>query len=96
MNTAPPIAQASLLRILKYGLLNIRHYADCKNFGRCGIEANHLHNIPGLLENFSADLLKFYLDVEVPQYVRETNGQVLADIRSAWAELTGWLSRQGS
>ena len=91
---SPPIVQASLLKILKFGLLNIRHYAEDKNFERCGIEANHLHNIPGLLENFSVDLMRFYIDIEMPQYIRETDGQVIADIRSAWAVLTDWLSKQ--
>jgi hypothetical protein len=38
----------------------------------------------GLLENFSIDLLKFYINIEKPQYARETNDQVLAEIRSAW------------
>jgi hypothetical protein len=45
------------------------------------------------LKNFSIDLLKFYIEIERPQYVRETNDQVLAEIRSAWAELTDWLSK---
>jgi hypothetical protein len=93
MNT-PPVVQASLLTILKIGLLNIRYYADAKNLARCSIEANHLHNIPGLLEKFSVDLLKFYIDIERPQYVRETNDQVLKEMRGAWSELADWLSKQ--
>jgi hypothetical protein len=93
MNT-PSIVQAALLTILKHGLLNIRYQAERKNCERCAIEANHLHNIPGLLENFSVDVLRYYLDLERPQYVRETNDQVLAQIRSAWVELADWLSEQ--
>jgi hypothetical protein len=93
MNT-PPIVQTSLLTILKIGLLNIRYYADGRNLERCAIEANHLHNIPGLLEKFSIDLLKFYIDVERTQYIRETKDQVLEEIRDAWTELTHWLSKQ--
>jgi hypothetical protein len=91
MNT-PPIVQASLLTILKFGLLNIRYHAERKSSERCAIEANHLHNIPGLLENFSIDLLKFYIDIEMPQYVRETDDRILAEIRSAWVGLHKWLS----
>ena len=93
MNT-PPVVQASLLTILKIGLLNIRYYAGGKNLERCAIEANHLHNIPGLLQKFSIDLLKYYIDIERPQYVRETNDQVLEEIRGAWSELADWLSKQ--
>jgi hypothetical protein len=89
----PPVIQASLLTILKLGLLNFRYYAQGKNLERCVIEANHLHNIPGLLENFSIDLLKYYIDIERPQYVRETNDQVLEKIRGAWSELADWLSK---
>jgi len=88
---APPVIQASLLTVLKLGLLNIRSQAERGNPQQCSIEANHLHNIPGLLAHFSIDLLKFYLDVEVPQYVREMNGQVLEELRVAWDELADWL-----
>jgi hypothetical protein len=90
----PPIIQASLLRILKYGLLNIRYYSEEKNLERCVVEANHLHNVPSLLETFSADLLKFYIDIEMPQYVRETNNQAPEEFRREWIALTDWLSHQ--
>jgi hypothetical protein len=92
----PPIIQESLLSILKYGLLNIRYYASGKNLERCVIEANHLHNIPSLLENFSVKLLKFYIDIEVREYVRETDNQVLEEFRLAWIALTDWVSQQSS
>ncbi len=55
------------------------------------IEANHLHNIPGLLDKFSVDLLQFYIDVERPRYVTQTNDQVLEEMRGAWSELADWL-----
>jgi hypothetical protein len=90
----PPIIQASVLRILKLGLLNIRSYAEAKNLERCAIEANHLHNIPSLLDKFSIQLLKFYMDVEMPQYVRETNNQVLEEFRHSWVDMAGWITQQ--
>jgi hypothetical protein len=93
MNT-PAIVQASLFTILKLGLLIIRSEAERKNSERCAIEANHLHNIPGLLDNFSVDALKYYIDVEAPQYVRESNEQIPEEFRRAWTELTDWLSQQ--
>jgi hypothetical protein len=92
----PPFIQESLLRILKHGLLNIRYYAEGKNLERCAIEANHLHNIPSLLETFSVDLLKFYIDIEMREYVRETNNQVPEEVRRAWIALTDWVSQQSS
>ena len=92
----PPNIQASVLRILKLGLLNIRSYAEGGELERCAIEANHLHNIPSLLDHFSVELLKFYLDIEMPQYVRETNNQVLEEFRRSWIEMADWISQQGA
>ena len=82
------------MAILKLGLLNVRREAWHKNSERCAIEADQLHNIPGFLEDFSIDLLKYYVDIERPQYVRETDDQVLEEIRNAWTDLTHWLSKQ--
>jgi hypothetical protein len=52
-----------------------------------------VHNIPGLLENFSIDALKYYIDIERPQYVREADEQIPEEFRSAWIESADWLSK---
>jgi hypothetical protein len=49
-------------------LLRVRSAAGAGDAPLCFIEADHVHNLPALLENFSEQLLRFYLDVERPSY----------------------------
>ena len=37
----------------------------------CALEAGHVHNLPSLLRAYSADKLRWYLEVEVPEYVEK-------------------------
>lgn len=61
--------KAAIGSILTTGLLSIR--GICKiNPELAQTEANHLHNLPSLLESFSVPLLKFYADIERPGYLR--------------------------
>jgi hypothetical protein len=83
--------RAPLLKIIETGLLSIRQHADRNDSARCSIEANHLHNLPVLVENCSPQRLTYYLEVEVPQYIRETNNEVPDDVRVAWDVLRAWL-----
>jgi len=83
--------RAPLLKIIETGLLGIRQHADRKDSERCGIEANHLHNLPDLIEKCSSEQLTYYLEVEVPQYLRETNNEVPGEVREAWNALRAWL-----
>ena len=83
--------RAPLLKIIERGLLGIRQHADRNDPERCGVEANHLHNLPSLVEKCSPERLTYYLEVEVPQYIRETNDAIPGDVREAWDALRAWL-----
>jgi hypothetical protein len=87
----PEDVRAPLLKILERGLLMIRRHADRNDPERCGVEANHLHNLPGLVEECSPERLTYYLEVEVPQYIRETNDKIPDEVREAWNALRVWL-----
>jgi hypothetical protein len=87
----PEDVRAPLLYIIETGLLVIRRHADLNDSERCGVEANHLHNLPSLVENCSPERLKYYLEVEVPQYIRETNDAIPGKVREAWNALRAWL-----
>jgi hypothetical protein len=67
----PKHIEEILLQILSRALLSIRSYgfsnADSK---RSGIEADHVHNLPGLVKSFSYSELRLYLDAFAPEYVR--------------------------
>ena len=71
-----------LFKILDFGILRIRTSAEHGDSEFCRIEANHLHNLPSLLLNFSLERLKYYLDVEVSQYLYEAGGEVSSEFKN--------------
>jgi hypothetical protein len=71
MNCPPDIAHV-LTDILRVGLLRIRALAWSGDIEGCAREADHLHNLPGLLTDYSPDLLHYYLNVERPAFIRHS------------------------
>ena len=76
--------------ILKQGILNIRLHAEERDSQACFIEANHIHNIPELIRDFSFDLFEYYLTVETKQYKADLNSKVLSGIEKEWELLRRW------
>jgi hypothetical protein len=68
MKTCPEPIRIAVSEILRISLLRIRAAAGAGDASLCFIEADHVHNLPALLENFSEELLRFYLDVERLSY----------------------------
>ena len=66
--------KAAIASILKRSLLSIRLQGALGNHKNCEIEADHVHNLPDLLVNFSDELLNFYYKVERKQYLAQ-NGE---------------------
>ena len=63
MNCPPAIAEV-LLQILHEGLLRIRSSGWQNDVARCAREADHLHNLPSLLSNYSPERLRYYWEAE--------------------------------
>lgn len=86
---------APLTQLLRIGLLRIRRAASEGDAALCMIEADHLHNLPALIEHFSDELLDFYLTVEWPAFLAQLERHVAAspncrDVRQMeplWAAL---------
>ena len=84
--TCPPEVAAILAEILKTGLLQIRN-------GSLGpeqmqAEADHLHNLPGLLVDFHAGCFEYYWRTERACYRdRIAPRQVSPAVAALWAEL---------
>lgn len=75
-----PTAIASvLLRIIKSGVLNIRYLINKGEYNFSAIEANHIHNLPSLIEDFSRDSLEYYINIESSEYLREMKDYVSQD-----------------
>jgi len=63
MNCPDEIAVV-LLEILQHALLRMRTLGWEGDAAACAREADHVHNLPGLLANYAPDLLHFYWEVE--------------------------------
>ena len=73
-------------QILRYGILNIRTYADDPK--RCFAEADHIHNLPTLLQNFEdKGLHNYYWDVERPAFIRAAKPEWTKLFQPLWDEL---------
>jgi len=83
----PEMLLEPLTQIITLGLLNIRVAAVKKDWERCIVESNHIHNLPSLINNYSEDLLKFYLQVEKTQFQRESVGVNIYQFEQQWAKL---------
>lgn len=88
----PEELQKPLLAIVEIGIVNIRFRCQGRRYESCEAEANHIHNIPGLLREFSADKLAYYLEVELPQYLREIGNNPRGDLLEHWEILRRWLA----
>jgi hypothetical protein len=88
----PEELQKPLLTIVEIGIVNIRYRCEGGRYESCEAEANHIHNIPGLLRDFSADKLAYYLEVELPQYLREIGNNPRGDLLPHWEALRRWLA----
>ena len=69
MNCPPEIAPI-LCRILQIGILNARACGWQNDAKAAALEADHIHNLPTLLSEFSPEKLEYYWETERPDYIR--------------------------
>jgi len=63
-----------LLNILQIGILNVRVCAWGGQVERCAIEADHIHNLPGLVRYLNIELLLHYYNVSRLTFLRQAAG----------------------
>jgi hypothetical protein len=90
MNCPPELAEV-IAQILQVGLLRIRALAWSADAGRCAAEADHLHNLPGLLQDYSLDRLTYYWEAERPAFVSDSKGEGLEEFTSLWNRMAAFL-----
>src|SRR3954451_5696939 len=86
MNCPAGIARV-LLEIIETAILRIRAAGWSGDASRCAVEADHIHNLPHLLADYSSAGLRFYWEVEKPSYEQISSASDLAVFRPLWAEL---------
>jgi hypothetical protein len=66
----PPDVAVILLEILHHGIVHARLAGWRGDAERAALEADHIHNLPHLLQTFSLDKLNYYWEVERPCYAK--------------------------
>ena|SRR5437773_1235522 len=93
MNCPPEIAEI-LLAILRTGLLRIRALSWSNDSRRCAVEADHLHNLPSLLTDFSLDRLQYYWDAERVGYLSQSTKEEVVLFEPDWKRLECFVGRE--
>jgi hypothetical protein len=85
--SCPPEIAKIIVQILQTGIVRIRAMAWSKETDKCALEADHLHNLPELLNDFSAERLKYYWDIERPSFMRQSSSAERAMFEPLWDQL---------
>lgn len=85
--TCPPGLAPIIAGLIEVGLLRVRALAWSGNLVRCATEADHIHNLPKLLTNYSFDRLEFYWEKERPQYLDRGTSDGLKNWEDLWSAL---------
>jgi hypothetical protein len=86
MNHPSEIAEI-LLEILTTGLLRIRGLGWSGDAKRCGIEGDHIHNLPHLVTHCDFIGLAHYWEVERTSYISQTGAEQLVVWERLWRQL---------
>jgi hypothetical protein len=89
--TCPPEIAEVVREILKTGILRIRQLAWAQDAGRCAVEADHIHNLPDLLTDYSPDLLRYYWEAERTSFIQQSATGDRARFDPLWAKLAPHL-----
>jgi hypothetical protein len=90
--SCPPETAEVLLQILMIGILRIRALGWAGFARRCAVEADHIHNLPELLRDYSDDRLRYYWEAERPAFISQSAGVNVTAFEPLWAELGRHLS----
>jgi hypothetical protein len=87
-----------LLNILRTGLLRIRMDGWNGRADECAIEADHLHNLPGIAKELKVELLSHYYNTTRSSFIKQAKivqgfeedwkrlGEILAEMQSKTAK----------
>lgn len=95
MNNAPKQIQDALTEIIYYGILMIRSEAKVGNSARCLIDAEHIHDLPNTINEYSDDRLLCYYPARVQAYLSATKGANVNCFRPAWLVIDQHLKARG-
>jgi hypothetical protein len=89
--TIPEEVVRALVEILRIGLLRIRGLGNAGNAAECSTEADHLHNIPFVLQSPSRDSVSFYWTVCRPAFLSATRCNI-DQFGTPWEVVASYLT----
>jgi hypothetical protein len=85
--TCPPELIRPLSEIIRNGTLRARAAAWSGDCQRAAIESDHIHNLPGLIADFSEDRLRYYWEAERQDYLDKSKSLSVGEFERAWADV---------
>jgi hypothetical protein len=83
-----------ILPLLQNGLLRIRALAWQGHAELCGVESDHIHNLPDLLGDYSPEKLHYYWNVERPEYIRQMEVNPQDGWEQLWQRLADRMNQE--
>ena len=84
-----------IAELLSEGLMRVRAFARPGQEKRCFVEADHLHNLPHIINDFKVERLQYYWDVERPLFARSIPANETQDLAPLWEELAALMDSHG-
>jgi|SRR6516225_9527783 hypothetical protein len=94
--TCPPEVADILVRIIGEAVIRIRSRGWGGDSAGCAVEADHIHNLPSLLRNYSPGRLTYYWEVERAAFIRESRDQPLTNYHELWDRLAPHVNGSGT
>jgi len=82
-----------LLDILRIGILRIRLLGWDGHGQQCAIEADHLHNIPQLIQSLNLEQLLYYYSIERPAFLSSIASNT-NQFKSYWEHLAQLIHKK--
>jgi hypothetical protein len=92
--TCPAELATILLDLIQLAALRIRAAGWNGDALACANEADHIHNLPALLRDYSIDRLQYYWNAERPSYL--AHGGSSPAFEPIWAELNRWIEQEAA
>lgn len=88
MKECPQTIANVLIGILRVSLLHTRAAGWSGDADLCATLTDHVHNLPGLLLDFSPDRLDYYWDTERPLFISRVPTETSQVYEALWEELS--------
>jgi hypothetical protein len=93
--TCPHDIADIIAELLSEGLMRVRACARPGQEKRCFIEADHLHNLPHIINDFKVERLQYYWDVERPIFMKSVPPDETQDLAPLWDQLGELMRAHG-